>query len=270
MPISKLKNLVILILLLANAALLCLLIPRFAQQHRQDRALRESLSQLCAEQNVLLDPDTVPDTVTLYALELADTEAAEAAALAALLDEVPVKTDTGFQASPTLRTGHWENGSISLRLQGQKEVSDQRTAAGKVLQEMGFSLHSIGEPVRLSPGIYSLTAVQSVLGVPVFSDGVQLTYSNSALSHLEGELFAGTLTRIGDTPCISASEAVVAFLSARLDSGWVGSAITGLEQGYFRADETLSVMRLTPGWKLSTDIGSFLVNGLTREVIFVP
>ena len=268
MPVSKLKNLVILILLLANIALLCLLLPRFAGQRQQVEDLRSALSSLCAEQNVDLDPDAIPETVTLYTLELADIEAAETAAMTVLLGETPIRTDAVFQtADSDLRIGTWENGSNSLRLQNQKEVSDQKQAAKKLLRDMGISVLNVSEPERISPGIYTLTATQSVLGVPVFSRGISLTYSNSALSHLEGDLFAGTLTRTDDTACISASEAVVAFLAARVDTGWVGSAITALEQGYFRAESAASAIRLSPVWKLTTDTGSFLINGLSREVI---
>lgn len=258
MPVSKLKNLAILILLLANIALLGLLIPRHVQQHRQAQNLRSSLAQLCAEQNVVLDADTVPDTVTLYALELADREAAETAALSALLGHNDQETDGA-------RTpGGWDSGVLELQLQNQKEVSDMRSAARKTLKRMGFQLYTLGQPERLSPGIYAVTAQQSVLGVPVYSQGLTLTYSNSSLSKLSGEFFTGTLARTGDNVCISATEAVVAFLAARVDLGWVGSAITQLEQGYLPADA--ASVRLTPVWKLSTDTGSFFVNGLTEEV----
>ena len=267
MPVSKLKNLAIVILLLANAALLCLLVPRFAAQRRQVENLHSSLSSLCAEQNVVLEADTIPETIALYALELDNGEQAEAEAMEALLGQAATKTDSAFLPTDTLRMGRWENGEISLRLQGQREISDQRAHAARTLKSMGVWVHKTEKPVRVSPGIYTLNAVQSVLGVPVFSRGIALTYSNSALSQMEGELYVGTLTRTGDAPCISASEAVVAFLAARVDTGWVGGVITGLEQGYFRAETTGATIRLTPAWKLNTDTGSFLINGLTREVL---
>ena len=38
----------------------------------------------------------------------------------------------------------------------------------------------------------------------------------------------------------------------------------------FRAETAGSAMRLTPVWKLTTDAGSFLVNGLTDEVLLAP
>ncbi|MBP3634242.1 MAG: hypothetical protein J6J43_06690 [Oscillospiraceae bacterium] len=268
MPVSKLKNLAILILLLANIVLLCLLVPRQAERRKQEQQLRSSLSSLCAGQNVALQADVLPDTVTLYELELADTHSAEDNALAAVLGEAPNREEGQLQSGQELRSGSWEDGRLFLKLQAQKPVSDLRGASKKTLRKMDFQYHSLGQPVRLSPGIYSITAQQSVLGMPIFSDGLTFTYSNSALSELQGTFFAGSLTRTDNTPCISAAQAVVAFLSARVELGWVGSTVTGLEQGYVPSVASGTV-RLTPAWMLSTDTGSYLVDGLTQQVSIV-
>lgn len=266
MPVSKLKNLAILILLLANAALLSLLIPRQLEARKQAQNLHRRLTELCAQQNVSLDLQAVPDTVNLYALELADKEAGQSQALTALLGQAPVQADHKLTMEDNVRIGTWENGTLSLKLSNQKEVSDLRAAAKKTLKKMDFEISSLGQPQRLSPGIYAVNAKQAVLGVPIFSDGVTLTYSNNCLSQLSGQFYAGTLTQAGDSACISAAQAVVNFLGERVKLGWVGSSITGMEQGYLRTDQSSAAVRLTPVWKLMTDTGSFYVNGLTGSV----
>ena len=252
MPVSKLKNLAILILLLANAALVCLLIPRQLEKHAQEQALRDSLTALCAEQNVILQPECIGSSLTLYTLELNDRADAEAAALSDLLED-------------SSTTPSWDNGVLSLRLEGQKSVSDLRSHAKNTLKKMQFQISALSAPVRRSPGIYDVTATQSVLGVPVFSEGLTFTYANNSLRDINGTFFTGTLIRADDTVCCSAAEAVVAFLGERVELGWVGSTITGLEQGYLPADLT-GLVRLLPGWKLTTDTGSFYVNGLDGTV----
>ena len=68
MPVSKLKNLALLVLLLANLALVLLMVPGRVALHQEEEQLRQSLSDLYAKQQVTLDPALVPDTVTLYAL----------------------------------------------------------------------------------------------------------------------------------------------------------------------------------------------------------
>lgn len=269
MPVSKLKNLAILILLLANIALLALLIPRHLEQSRQEDNLRNSLTQLCAQQDVVLNPTCVPDTIKLYPLELAEREQAESAALTVLLGEMPAvvngQLQTSSKAQP-LRIGSWENGALTLRLSGQEEVSDFLDATEDTLEQMGFQVYRLAHPDRLSPGIYAVTATQSVLGVPVFSQGLTMTYSNSCLTDVNGQFFAGTLTQSGSSACMSAADAVVAFLSCRVDLGWVGSSITRMQQGYLRTDAAGTLVHLTPVWRLSTDTGDFYVNGLTAEV----
>ena len=270
MPVSKLKDLAILILLLANAALLCLLVPRQMRQQQQTDRLRDAVTELCAEQEVTMDRDCVPETVSLFELELADGDAARLSALTALLGQTPQQTDTGRFTASSIRLCSWDDETISLKLTGGREVSDLRGNAKRSLQKMGYAHHSITKPQRLSPGIYAMTATQSILGMPVFSQGLTVTYSNNALSDLEGSFFVGTLTGTGSTACINAAEAVVAFLAARVELGWVGSAVLGLEQGYYRYETAGSAIRLTPVWKISTDTGSFLIHGLTAEVQQFP
>ena len=121
-------------------------------------------------------------------------------------------------------------------------------------------------------GVYTVTAWQSVLDVPVLSGGLTLTYSNNCLTGIEGVFFTSTgqLTRVSEEVSISAADAVVAFLDARYDLGWVGSAIESVVQGYARSETAAAAaVHLTPVWRLETDTGVFQVNGLTREVTAV-
>ncbi len=276
LPVSKLKNLVLLVLLLANLALLALLIPDRVNQQRGDDALRQSLCDLYAGQQVQLDPDTVPDTVTIYSLELAEDPAGSAAAAEALLGQSMVQDDaTRYQSIYRSDSGQCtisRSGSFRASLEGRPAVRDLAKDAKKTLRAMGFQYLSLSEPQRLRAGFYTLTATQTVLGVPVFSQGLTLTYANDRLVQLEGVFYtgAGTLTRISDQPCISAADALVAFLSARVDLGWVGSAVTGMTQGYVRSETAAAAaVHLTPVWRLETDTGSFDVNGITGEVTAV-
>lgn len=266
MPVSKLKNLVLLILLLSNLILLSLLVPRQIKQKQEVQQLRDTLSELCEKQNVTLASDKIPETIPLYPLELANAAHAELHALQSFAGDDIAYTDGTIKGDCVQQTGHWENGTIRLKLQNQKAVSSLQRSAKKTLDAMSFQYHSLTQPERLSPGMYTLRAKQTILGVPLFSQGLTLTYSNSCLSEVSGEFFAGTLTKTDSHTCISVSDAVVSFLSARVDLGWVGSSITALEQGYLPSVSG-GIVRLTPVWKLTTDTGSFYVHGITSEVI---
>ena len=169
MPASKLKNLAILILLLANLALLALLIPGRIAANEQRSSLSEALSTLCANQDVSLAPDAIPDTLTLYALELGEDPDADLAAATALLGQQVLAQDdsTRYLSLYSAAAGDVQisrDGTFSAQLADQGETSDLSAAAMRTLKAMGFDVHSLGEPERIRAGVYTLTAHQAVLG----------------------------------------------------------------------------------------------------------
>lgn len=274
MPVSKLKNLAILILLMANVLLILVVVPTSAAARREQTALRDSLQALYAQQSITLEPDAVPDTVTLYMLELKEDSQANRQAASVLLGSQLLVQDDSTRYLSVYQSDLGDcsisyNGAFRAHLENQPESSDLSKAARKTLQFMGFTCAELSQPQRLRAGVYTVTATQAVLGVPVFSGVLTLTYSNSRLTSLEGTFFTGmeSLARVSSQACISAADALVAFLSARYDLGWVGSAVTAMEQGYIRSETAAAaVVRLTPVWRLTTDTGVFLVNGITGEI----
>lgn len=274
MPVSKLKNLAILILLFANLALLALVVPARLSTRQESDALHEALCDLYARQEIDLPSSCIPDTASLYVLEVKDSGDADLLAARALLGETLEAEDDSSRylslyhsASGTCSISR--TGEFSARLEGQPEERDLKAASKKLLKRMGFSHGALMEPQRLRAGVYTVTATQQVLGMPLFSGDLVITWSNNRLTALDGTFFTGTdsLVRVSDTACLSAADALVAFLSARYELGWLGSAVTGLEQGYIRSDTAMAAaVRLTPVWHLETDTGSFLINGMTGEV----
>ena len=277
MPISKLKNLAILILLLANLALLALVLPaRFATKQEAD-TLHDSLCSLYTRQEISLSPDIIPDTVPLYVLELKETDAGSLPAAKALLGEELLMQDDSSRYLSAYRSDLGtcsisRSGEFSAALTGQEEQRDLERASQKLLRDMGFSCGAVPQAERLRAGVYTVCATQQILGMPVFSGDLVLTWSNSRLTAIDGIFFPGTdsLTRVSDSACLSAADALIAFLSARYELGWVGSAVTGLQQGYIRSETAAAAaVRLTPVWLLETDTGSFQINGMTGEVTAV-
>ena len=274
MPVPKLKNLAILILVFANLALALLVFPGRIAADQEQAELRQTLCSLYAKQEITLTPEAIPDTVTLYMLELQENSDSDLQAAAALLGEQLLVQDDSTRYLSAYRSEQGQcsisrSGEFSAQLTGQEEVRNPVTASRKLLKNMGFSHQTLPEAVRVRAGVYSVHATQTVLGVPVFSDGLTLTWSNSRLSTLEGTFFTGaeTLTRVSDKACISAADALVAFLDARYGLGWVGSAVTGLQQGYIRSETAAAAaVRLTPVWRLQTDTGTFQINGMTGEI----
>ena len=220
MPVSKIKNLILLILGMSVACLLLLVVPTRLHQAQSEQELHAQLEALYASYDIELDRSILPNSIRLYAVEL------------------------GGQSA------------------------DSAAASEKLLKSMGFETRGVSEPERQSAGVYSVRAAQTILGVPVLSEGLRLRYTNSTLDEIDGYFYTGAsqITRISEDACISCADALTAFLSRRDALGWVGSKILRVQQAYRHTESASASMRLSPAWILVTDTGSFCVNGLSREV----
>ncbi len=67
---------------------------------------------------------------------------------------------------------------------------------------------------------------------------------------------------------MACEDALVVFFASRDELGWVGTAITDISQSFSLTDTaSASVLRLTPGWTITTDTGKFWVDGIGRQVV---
>lgn len=274
MPAPKLKNLAIFILLLANLALAIMVFPNRAGIRQEEDDLRRSLCDLYEKQAVTLIPETIPDTTPLYILELKEnTESDLQVAIALLGQQLLVEDDStryvSSYRSPLGQCTISRSGEFSAQLTGGQKIRDPERAGRRLLKELGFSHLPLPDAHQVREGVCTITATQTILDMPIFSNGLTLTWADHTLTALDGVFFTGTSTlmRVSDNACITAADALVAFLDARYDLGWVGSEVTALRQGYVRSETAAATaVRLTPVWQLETDTGTFHIHGMTGDV----
>lgn len=273
MPVPKVKNLILLILSVSVICLLLLVVPVRLEQTQAEQALHARLEELYAAHDIALSGDDLPASVRLYAIELTGREAGNLEAAKAILGE-NVVTEGDSTRFSTLYSS--ERGSCTIDLDGRMAASlsageekrlHQREAEG-LLKEMGFVLAAAPVVHQGEGNEACLDVEQALLGVPVFSEGLHLTYTGGRLSAVSGVFFAGEqqITRISENACISCADALVALLSRRDELGWVGSSVIAVRQGYRYAESASTTLRLTPVWHIETDTGSFEVSGLSGEV----
>lgn len=274
MPISKVKNIVIFILVLVNILLLCLVIPLVQERQAQAAEAYAQLETLMERYGVQLHTETLPTTRTLYTVEFTPRDDGALPAMQALLGEMVLMENDSTRYVQIYRSEQGicqlsRGSDLEARLEGREAASDLPAAAAAELEAMGLDTAYVTTPTRSSAGIYSVTAVQRLLDVPVFTAALRCTFQNGVLSRMEGTLYFDTtdLCRTDDNTCCSAADALVAFLGSRDALGWVGSSVTDVAQGYCRAETaSAAVVRLVPGWRISTDTGDFWVNGISRQV----
>lgn len=270
MSVSKLKNLILLVLTICALSLLAIAIPnRLSQTHEQRRML-SALKTLYDGYDLSIEISDLPDSATLYSVELSDAGIQTAAQALLGAKAAPAGGEDRFESVYTSELGTLtaaRSGAFSAELTGAAHVKNHEKSAEKLLRNMGYQVQQLQQE-KPADGTIVLTASQSLLGVPIFGGSLTLAYADDCLVQIKGTFYTGSesITRVSEQQSITAADALTQLLAGRDALGWVGSSVTGLTQGYLPADSAGGGIRLVPVWLIETDTGNFFVNGITREV----
>ena len=271
MSVSKMKTVIILILMVMNLFLLMLVVPNFLPHYQQSQQAQAQLQMLFERYQLSLDLSTLPKSQPITSVNVSyDSDATLTAAKALLGDTVLVEEDPALyyssytSSSGTLR--FYRSGLCDATLTGFDAVSDPAEHAKKLLTRMGLDICAV-TALESGTEIVSVTATQSISGIPLEPAQIQLVYTAGCLTRLSGTLYLGALSRPSSQTCLDCGEALIVFLGSRDTLGWVADQVYAVEQCYTHAGTaSAATVRLDPAWKIIPDTGYYLVNGITGTV----
>lgn len=260
----RLKNIIILILVLLNGFLVFSLAQRRTAERDAFHRTAEQLAALFEEDGMTLEPGAIsrdhpPDGVALTR----DTALEEQAAAFLLGDalsssdqgggifhytgpagEAFFRSSGGFDAAGTLARGDVEDFCRDFCRTFSYEAPDLR-------------LDEEGNGVFTALGVYGR--------LPVFNCAVTFTVEDHVLTAVSGTLLPKTgAASPGDQP-LSAAGALAAFQQMRRESAAVASTVTDTRLCY-ELQVSGASMSLAPAWRVVTDTEDYFVNCLTGAV----
>lgn len=264
---SKLKNIIILILVLANLFLLIMVgTQQRSSVQYQEQAISDALAVL-DRNGIRLNRDIIPDKISLTPLTVARDRANEAALATELLGNCAVSDLGGGRFLYQSDLGQAEfrsNGNFSFVFAvGAHTASaavEQQAHALATMTRIGFS----GTPVsREAPGQRTLiTLRQTYQELPVFSCHVTLEYEGYDLRSITGQRLMGNPTADTDSgTSITVPTALLRILNGITGLGDICSEITDITPGYLLS--STDTVRLVPVWYVTTDTGTYTLNTLT-------
>ncbi len=264
METYRLKNIIILTLVLVNAFLLGTLGMRQAQQVASQRQATEELVKLFADEGVTLSEAAVSFDPPPAALALERNTAAERAVAATFLGNELTAADEGGG----ILTYTSDRGRAVFRASGAFEITGELGRAPSALGQQFCRNHGCEFPDEWfdASGSGTVTVRQLCQGYPVEDCSVTFLAEDNVLRSLCGTFLPSntTVSQNGDN-LLTASTALTAFLEARRTSGAVVSAVTGLYPCY-ELQNTASALTLTPTWCVVTDTVDYYVNCSTGAV----
>jgi len=260
----RLKNIIILILVLVNGFLLFTLAQRRAAERDAFRRTAEQLVALFEGDGMTLEPDAIsrdtpPDGVTLSR----DTALEEQAAVF-LLGESLISSDQGGGIY------HYAGaaGEVLFRSSGGFEASGTLAAEGvedfcrDFCRTFSYDAPDI-RPDSEGNGVFTAAAVYGKL--PVFNCTVTFTIENGVLTSVSGTLLPKTGTAAAEEQPLSAAGALLAFQRMRRESAVVASTVTDTRLCY-ELQNSGAAMTLAPVWRIVTDTEDYYVNCYTTAV----
>ena len=265
---SKLKNIIILILLTANLFLLVMVVvqERGSAQY-QEKTITDMISVL--ERNgIRLDRANVPEELELTALTVERDRESETALAAALLGECSV-SDLGSGRYAYESDLGWaefrSNGNFSFTFfDGAWPAAasgGEEAHALSTMEKVGFTGVSVSR--EKIGGQVLLTLRQTWQDLPVLSCQITLEYVDGCLQSISGQRLMGTPQPSSEkSEFLTVPTALLRFLNGITDLGDICSEITAMTPGY-RLTVSADATRLIPVWYVTTDTGAYSLNALT-------
>lgn len=260
----RLKNLMILILLLLNGFLLFSLAQRRAAERDAFRRTAEQLVALFEGDGMALDPDAISTDAPPEGVALARDTALEQQAAAFLLGEALASSDQGGGIYHYSGAG----GEALFRSSGGFEVSGvlAERDVEDVCRDFCKDFSYDAPDVRLDEegsGVFSASAVYDKL--PVFNCSVTFTVEKGVLTAVSGTLLPKTGAPSPEEEPLSAAGALAVFQRMRRESAAVASTVTETRLCY-ELQTAGAAMSLTPAWRIVTDTEDYYVNCRTGAV----
>ena len=266
---KKLKNLIILILLVVNGFLLVLVGSRRQESVKYERTALEQTVQILARGGIEVDLDAISSADGLAPMSVERDLEREALLAQALLDEA-VQGDNrggglylyqGRLGEVSFRSG----GELSAEFEEDGHWSADRPErhAAELLKKLGVEGAHISTAEEDGQTVVRFR--QSWNGAAVFTCEVALIYRDGRLRSLSGVLLmAETGTAESAGQILTLPTALMRFSEEIAGTGDVCSQLRSMEPGYRGTAQTLSGgAKLAPVWLVSTDTAAYYLDCVT-------
>lgn len=267
MPWTKLKNIILIILLVTNLCLLLLVGGQALQGSRLRTQAREEAIQFLRNRGIQVEESVVPQAMGLRPQTAERDLEGEARAASALLGGPVTAESRGGEVYRYFN----ERGSVQFHSDGtlsaQLEAAffplgeDRRQGALELMEKMGL------KGTILEEGGDELVFRQTWEGAPLFTQQVTLVCRDGALASITGgRQLVGRPQEDAARRTISVATALMEFHNGVSALGDVCNRVDAIEAGYAAAASLSGPTVLTPVWRVTTDTGAYQVDAVTGGV----
>ena len=260
----RLKNIIILILVLVNCFLLGSLTLRKHAESSARQRREDQLVALFASDGMTLDSNVFTTKSPPKALSMHHSEELEQKVAAFFLGKRLI-----LEKQNSVRIYTSEMGSVLFREDGSFEISLTLTTDAEDICLDFCKTFSYAPPVLLPDETNSgtITTVRLLNQVPVYNATVSFRFKQGILTTVKGTLLPEQSVTVKlQQETLSAFAALTAFQNMRRESGTVVSAVSDLYPCYELQSTSSYPLLLIPTWCIVTDTSKYYVDCLSGLV----
>ena len=261
---SKLKNIILLILVITNLFLFYFVARDVLERYRFERDARTNAISFLAEKGIRVTEEQVPQRIELRPQTVERDLSGENALASALLGEGVRVEHKGSEIYRCQNSSGWiqfhNDGSFSAQFEpGMFPVgAERKTNGAEWLRRIKFEGEVLNETED------TLTVRQLWEGSPLFGQQVTLVFEgDSMIAMTGGRRLMGTPKADSTQTPVTAATALIDVFRGLNELGDVCSEIRSIREGYAAAASLSGSMTLTPVWHITTDTGTYQLNTLT-------
>ncbi len=265
MDSSKLKNIILVVLLVVNVVFACLLMGFRRDAAGSERNMKNDLISVYAQHGIELSDSIRVSAEAPEGYILARSEDSELNAVKKLLGRTTVYDQGG-----NVLYYSCEKGEARFRGTGEMEIvfsgsswkfrGDAAAAAKKAAKKLGM------DPIVRSVDAGDLTVVElgwRFRGSEVFNSSVEVNLSQQALLMAVGHRAFDEVLGTTGAETKNCADALVEFLALTEERGYDCGEVYSVESGYIISVPVSGEAMLTPAWKIETNNGNYYINAVS-------
>lgn len=267
---SKLKNVIILLLLVLNLCLLLLAAGRYWQGKEAEEQLRQNTVLFLKKNGISVLEDQIPWDEP-GSVQMTERSSQEERRLAETILGTISDNSTGIASEYIGEKGSvrfYPDGRFYLSFQEKSmdKTVDMEHYAQRYLKKLGFEVEKVSSETEGEQT--KLVFLQLAEGVPVFTCKIEVVYQKEALSQIQGWRLQGEVQPSNkQQESLTTPTLLVRFVSEMKQNGFFCSEIRSITQGYVYSTGGLSSQsNLLPVWRIETDQKTHLLNCVTGKL----
>lgn len=274
MDSSKVKNILIVFLLVINLLIGMVYASRRMEDNRIERGMVENVVSGLKNLGVTVSVDVFGSvTVPIYMLEVERDSDAEVKVFSALLG-APLREELGG-GNLMLSSGESYarlsgDGLFDVHLGIGDKVPVKNTGIDgtlEIFRLMGFDASSDYLSVEDLQDGFVVDGIQEIDGLKIFNRTYQMTFDSDGLVAMQGGRILGDQLVCDTTPSVSEASALFAFADNMIKNGTPCREITGVSLGYYAESTAPGFTGIIPVWEIVSDLGIYYLDAISLNLI---